>query len=193
MEKLKTAFELFDTYNQQDPNNIEWEGIIYPAEYFYAVQLHNWVRRLQPDASEPLLLASRSQHIGRWKMPREDYPMNRPGYLAWRKELSKFHAETAGRLMNEAGYDSEWIKAVQHIIRKENIKHDEDVQMMENALCLVFLEFQYEAFISKHDDEKLIRILKKSWNKMSEPGRHAALTLTYSEKGKELIEKALAG
>ena len=193
MSKQEKAFELFDAYNQQDQHQVTWQGTAYPAEYFYALQLYNWVTKLEPAAGEPLLLASRCQHIGRWKIPRSDFPMNKAGYLNWRTTLAKFHAETAGSLMKQAGYDDELINDVQYIILKKNIKADHEVQVMENALCLVFLEFQYNDFLSKHDDEKVIRIIQKSWKKMSQPGRDAALKLNYDGKGKWLIEKALKG
>jgi hypothetical protein len=193
MSKLEKAIELFDAYNQQDPHKIKWNGEEYAAEYFYALQLYNWVKKLQPNASEPLLLAARSQHIGRWQTPRTSYPDGKAGYLTWRKELAKFHAETAGKLMLQAGYTEDNIEVVKHIILKQNLKIADDVQAMENALCLLFLEFQYDDFLAKHeDDNMIIRILRKTWQKMSEPGRLAALDLTYSKRGKELIEKALS-
>jgi hypothetical protein len=193
MSKLEKAIELFDAYNQQDPHKIRWNGEEYAAEYFYALQLYNWVKKLQPNASEPLLLAARSQHIGRWQTPRTSYPDGKAGYLTWRKELAKFHAETAGKLMLQAGYTEDNIEVVKHIILKQNLKIADDVQAMENALCLLFLEFQYDDFLAKHeDDNMIIRILRKTWQKMSEPGRLAALDLTYSKRGKELIEKALS-
>jgi hypothetical protein len=194
MSKLEKAIELFDAYNQQDPHKIRWNGEEYAAEYFYALQLYNWVKKLQPNASEPLLLAARSQHIGRWQTPRTSYPDGKAGYLTWRKELAKFHAETAGKLMLQAGYTEDNIEVVKHIILKQNLKIADDVQAMENALCLLFLEFQYDDFLAKHeDDNMIIRILRKTWQKMSEPGRQAALHLNYSKRGKELIEKALSG
>jgi hypothetical protein len=192
MNKLEKAFALFDAYNQQDPVSLLWEGITYPSEYFYAIELYNWVLRLDPDAGEAVLLASRSQHIGRWAIPRESYPDGKTGYLNWRSDLAKFHAKTSGELMLEAGYDEAFIEGVQKIILKQKIKLDPEVQLMENALCLVFLQFQFEDFIRKHDDDKLINIIRKTWKKMSDPGRNAALTLEYSEKAKELIGKALA-
>ena len=191
MTKSDKAFALFDTFNQQDPNVIIKDGVSYPAEYFYALRLYDWVNKLDPDASEPLLLASRCQHIGRWKIPRSDYPMNKPGYYNWRTDLAKFHAETAATLMYEAGYDDGFVKAVQHILLKKDLKSDHDVQVMEDALCLVFLEYQYEDFLQHHDEEKVIRIVRKSWSKMSEAGRNAALQLSYSEKGKAFINSAL--
>jgi Domain of unknown function (DUF4202) len=192
MSKLDNAFEKFDSYNKEDPNKLVWNDIEYPAEYFYAIALYNWVRKLEPAASEALQLASRSQHIGRWKIPRASFPRNKAGYLNWRTTLARFHAETAGELMKEVDYDEETISTVKHIILKQNIKTDHEVQVMENALCLVFLEFQYKDFLSNHDEEKVIRIIRKSWNKMSQPGRDAALKLDYDIKGKALLESALS-
>ena len=192
MSKLDKAFKLFDEYNKQDPHIITWNGIDYPAEYFYALQLYNWVKKLAPNASETLLLASRAQHIGRWKISRDTYPSGKAGYYKWRTEVAKFHAEIVNQLMQQAGYNEGTIKKVQHIILKEDLRKDEEVQVMENALCLVFLEFQYEDFITKHDDESVIRILRKTWNKMTEPGRVAALSLTYHERGKNLIMQAIS-
>jgi hypothetical protein len=93
--------------------------------------------------------------------------------------------------MKEVGYDDGQIGALRSILLKEGLRTNSDMQTMENALCLVFLEFQYEDFLDLHDEEKMIRILKKSWGKMSEPGRQAALGLRFSEKGATLIGKAL--
>lgn len=191
MGNIDKAFEFFDAYNKQDPHVTTWEGVEYPTEYFYALQLYNCVKKLQPDAGEALLLASRAQHIGRWKIARDAYPKGKAGYFKWRTELAIFHAATARELMLEAGYNEEETKPVQHILLKEDLKRDDDVQTMENALCLVFLQFQYEGFISKHDDEMVIRILRKTWKKMSEPGRNAALTLTFTGRAKELLMNAL--
>jgi hypothetical protein len=188
---MDKAFELFDAINRQDPHKISVDSIDVPAEYYYALQLYNWVRRLAPEASESLLLASRCQHIGRWKIPRDQYPSGKAGYLKWRTDLAKFHAATAEELLTQAGYMEQEIAEVRHILLKENLKKDEDVQVMENALCLVFLEFQFEDFIARHDEEKVIRVLQKSWKKMSTPGRNAALALRYSSRAQALLNKAL--
>jgi hypothetical protein len=245
MNKMETAFALFDAYNRQDPHRLyregdgpveggpvkdgpvkkgpvgdelveggpakdgladelpvkegpvkgSWnereEGAGTPAEYFYARQLHRWVLKLQPDAGEALLLASRCQHIGRWEIPRSTYPPGKAGYFAWRTGLSKYHAEKAGQLLEEAGYDYGIRTQVQSLLLKEGLRTNPDMQIMENALCLVFLEYQYEDFLLLHPEEKIIRILKKTWAKMSQPGREAALGLSFSERGEELIRVAL--
>jgi hypothetical protein len=194
MTRLDKAFELFDAYNKQDPRSFSWEGVIEPQEYFFAVKLYNWVLKLDPNADEELLLASRSQHIGRWEIPREDYPEGREPYLKWRKHLALHHAAITARLMKDARYGDEAIDRVKQIILKQRIKVDADVQTMENALCLVFLELQYEEFRKKyvHDADKMINILRKSLLKMDGHGHRLALTLHYSADGLALINKAVS-
>jgi len=191
MSKLSAAFGQFDAYNQKDPHTFTWEGKSYPQEYFLAIKLYDWVKQLQPDANEELLLASRSQHIGRWEIPRNTYPDGREAYLKWRKDLALHHAEKATVMMEDAGYTPEQIARVRHILLKQKIKVDPDVQTMENALCLVFLQFQYEDFHPKYEADKVINILKKSLLKMDTHGHQFALTLPYSDQGMHYIQEAL--
>jgi hypothetical protein len=191
MTKMEQAFHLFDAYNQQDPSEVLWNGQHYPSEYFYAIKLYDWVKKLEPDASEPLLLASRCQHIGRWEIARKTYPEGRVGYLTWRNDLSKFHAKKATEILQSVEYEKDTIDRVNEIVLKKRLKTDSEVQTMENALCLVFLEFQYDDLIQKQPAEKMIDILQKTWAKMSSAGRQAASSLTFSTTGKLLLNKAL--
>lgn len=191
MNTLEKAFERYDAYNKQDPNTFVWERKTYPQEYFFAMQLHTWVLKLQPEASEELLLASRAQHIGRWEIPRETYPNGRVGYLTWRKDLATFHARKATEILSELGYSEDQIQKVEQIVLKKRLKADPEVQTMENALCLVFLQFQYEDFHSKHEPEKVIQILKKSLLKMDAHGHAFALQLPYTHKGLQYLNEAL--
>ncbi len=192
MTRIDNAFSLFDAYNHTDPHTLQYEGTEYPVELFYAIQLHKWVLALEPDAPEKLVLASRAQHIGRWTVPRNSYPEGKAGYYKWRTDLAGFHATKAGELMKEAGYNEEEIQDVQQIILKKNLKSDAEVQTMEDALCLVFLEFQFEEFMHKHPEEKVIDIVRKTWGKMSEKGQKTALGLSFSEEAAGVIGKALA-
>lgn len=191
-EKLNRAFQAFDDYNSTDPNEFRWEGQAYPREFFLSLKLHDWVKKLSPYASDPLLLASRSQHIGRWEIPRDEYPRDREGYLKWRKALSLLHADKAGHILENIGYPIDTIERVQHIILKRKLKADKEVQVMENALCLVFLQFQYEDFLSEHSD-KIIGILRKTLRKMDTDGHKHAMTLEYSPRGRDYLEQALSG
>ena len=191
MNKLNLAFEKYDNYNRQDPTSYTYKNEIYPQEYFLAMKLYEWVLKLDPNASEELLLASRSQHIGRWKVARAQYPEGRVGYLDWRRDLAKFHADKSSAILQEIGYNQIQIDRVRHLILKKKIKVDPEVQLLENALCLVFLEFQYEDFFPKHEPEKIVNILRKSLLKMDKTGHEQALTIHYSKEGFDHIKRAL--
>lgn len=191
MKKIEIAFEKFDQYNLQDPNLFIWEGLSSPREYFLSLKLYDWVIQLAPDAGEELLLASRSQHIGRWEIRRNSYPAGREAYLQWRRDLALYHAEKAAALLSASGYAAETISRVQQIILKKKIKVDAEVQVMENALCLVFLQYQYEDFHPGYEEEKVVNILRKSLLKMDGNGHAFALKLNFSEKGLYYVKEAL--
>src|SRR5690606_41391653 len=139
--KLNKAFSLFDAYNRRDPTVFKIDGHVEPSTYFYTVKLYDWVKKLDPEASEALLLASRSQHIGRWEVPRSTYPEGRVGYLQWRSDLSTFHAQKAAYILNIVVYDEDTIDCVQIIILQEKLKIDVEIQTIDNVLVLVFLVF----------------------------------------------------
>jgi hypothetical protein len=186
-EKFAAAIRRFDAENSRDPNQENGR----PRELLYAERLTNWVLKLCPDASEVLRLAARCQHICRWESPRENYPMTRPGYLKWRADLKKFHAEKSGAILREVGYDDDTIRHVQDLNLKKNFPADAEVRVLEDALCLVFLEFQFTALAAKSDDEKMINALRKSWEKMTEAARTEALKLSFGAREKNLIGRAL--
>lgn len=187
-EHFEAAIRRFDEENARDPNLENGR----PRELLYAERLTHWVLRLSPNASEPLRLAARCQHLCRWEIPRGDYPMTRPGYLKWRADLKKFHAQRAGEILRETGCDEETVRRVQDLNLKKNFPADAECRVLEDALCLVFLEFQLAALAAKTADDKMVNALKKSWEKMTESARAEALKLNYSEREKALIQKALA-
>ena len=187
-EKFQAAIRRFDGENSRDPNRENSR----PRELLYAERLTAWVLRLCPDASEALRLAARCQHICRWESPRDKYPMTRAGYLKWRADLKKFHAEKSGAILREVGYPEDLVRRVQDLNLKKNFPADPEVRVLEDALCLVFLEFQFAALAAKSDDEKMINALRKSWEKMTDAARAEALKLSYGEREKSLIQRALA-
>lgn len=191
MTKFEHAISLFDSYNSNSPETVLRGGATYPAEYFYALKLHEWVLKLAPNAGEALLLASHCQHIGRWEIQRSVYPDGRMGYLEWRSALLKFHADTASALLRSISYDEEIIEQVREIVLKKHLRTAPDAQTIEDALCLVFLEFQFDDLIAKQSEDKMMGILKKTWAKMSQQGKEQALKLRFSLSGKELINQAL--
>ncbi|WP_298547755.1 DUF4202 domain-containing protein [uncultured Aquimarina sp.] len=190
--KLAAAFSFFDKANAKDPNKEIVKGESIPKELIYGQRMSQSLNNYTSEASEALQLAARAQHLCRWEIPRNNYPMDRVGYLKWREELKKFHAEKASGILQEVGYDKETIDRVSFLIQKKKLKKDEDTQILEDVICLVFLEFYYSEFYEKHSSEKVIDILQKTWRKMSEKGHQAALKLSYTEKGLDMIKQAIA-
>jgi len=189
--KFQLALQKFDSANAEDPNQEIVNGVAQPHEWIDAQRLHEWVLKLCPNASEELQLASRCQHIQRWKIPRQAYPKNRAGYLQWRAELKKFHAETAGELLRQAGYGAETVHRVQALNLKKNFPSDPEAQSLEDALCLTFLEFEFVGFSEHTEEDKMIGILQKTWKKMSDLARQEASELNFDENRSRLLKKAL--
>jgi len=191
-EKFITAVRLFDKANGNDPNTESYKGKDYPKELLYAMRMTDKLHQFEPNASEAVQLAVRCQHICRWEIPRDSYEMNRNGYLIWRRELKKFHAIKASEILYAVGYDEALINKVSFLLEKKQLKRNSDTQLLEDIICLVFLEFYFEKFSEKYSEQKLIDIVKKTWMKMSEKGRKSALNLNYSKKPKEIILKAIS-
>lgn len=189
--RFERAIARFDELNSADPHQEVVDGVSHPRELVYARRLTEKVLQLDPAASEPLRLAARCQHLRRWEIPRSDFPMDRPGYLKWRAQLKRFHAEQAGEALREAGYDTASIEQVQSLNLKQRPGADADAQTLEDALCLVFLEHQLTALADKTAEDKVINALRKSWAKMSPKGRAAALALEYPARETALIKAAL--
>lgn len=190
--KFNQAISLIDQANKKDPNKEVYQGVTYAKEYIYGVRMSNRLDVFMPDAPESLKLAARCQHICRWEIPRDRYPMDRVGYLTWRNDLKKLHAQKASDILTSVGYDDELVEEVQFMLLKKQLKKNELTQALEDVICLVFLEFYFDEFAEKHSEEKIIDIIQKTWAKMSEKGHEAALQLPFSASGLALVQKALA-
>ncbi len=192
LTRLDATLTAFDEANLQDPNTEMVDGQPVAKEWLYAQRMSAQLHKFCDAPSEALQLATRSQHICRWKIPRNEYPMDRSGYKKWRLDLAQMHGEIAGEIMAAQGYDESIITRVKDLLLKRSLKRDEEVQALEDVICLVFIEFYLEDFASKHDEAKLIDIIRKTWNKMSAKGHEAALKLPLSHAMLALVTKALS-
>jgi len=193
-DRFQRAIALFDAANAEDPNQDQGQ----PKELLYARRMTEMLDRFAPAAPEAVQLAVRAQHIQRWKVPRSGYPMTKEGYYAWRTGLYKFHAETAGELMKQAGYDEAMIERVKAAVGKRGIKVNPETQMLEDVTDLVFIEHYMLGFAGQHADyseEKWLEIIRKTWKKMSDDAHAFALSgkLKLPEPLVPLITKAVTG
>lgn len=190
-ERFNKALTEIDREHSKDPNKEEFRGKKHPKELLYAQRMTDWLVKIEPKASEALQLAARSQHICRWTKPREAFPMDRKGYLRWRTELKNFHASKASDILEACGYDSSTMDRVKALILKKNMKSDSESQLLEDVVCLVFLEYYFQDFSKKHSHEKVMGIVQKTWRKMSEKGRDLALNLDLPPTSRGLIQQAM--
>lgn len=167
MTRLDTVLAAIDLANAADPTETDGQ----PAALLYGQRMSAELDRLFPGAGDPLRIAARGQHVERWILKRGDYPEGRTGYLTWRRDLARHHAERVGGLMAEAGYPEEDIAAAGRMLRKEGLKRDPDVQALEDVICFVFLKWYFAPFAAKHAEDKVLDIVGKTARKMSDDGR----------------------
>ncbi|MCR5887317.1 DUF4202 domain-containing protein [Hymenobacter sp. J193] len=191
--RFAAALEKFDALNAEDPNqDTDAEGRVWPKELLYGQRMSAGLAQVAHGAPEPVQLAARCQHIRRWAIPRQDFPLDRAGYHRWRNTLKQYHAEVAGQVLAEAGYEEATITRVQALLQKKELAHDADVQLLEDVICLVFLEHYFLAFARQHPEEKVIDIVQKTWRKMTPQGHALALKLPLPAEAQALVAKALA-
>lgn len=190
--RFETAIALIDKANSEDVNTYEVAGMDYPKELLYSQRMTRTLLQFDPNASKAVQIAARAQHICRWKVARNEYPMDRVGYLKWRESLKKMHADLTGEILKEVGFDDEFTDRVKAIILKKLIKKNKESQALEDVICLVFLDYYFDEFAAKHADEKIIDILQKTWKKMSPEGHEAALKINFSEKSLALVKEAIS-
>ncbi|WP_405297017.1 DUF4202 domain-containing protein [Algibacter sp. Ld11] len=190
--RFETAIALIDKKNAEDINTYSVSGMEYPKELLYSQRMSRTLLQFDPNASKALQIAARAQHICRWKIARNEYPMDRVGYLKWRQDLKQMHAELTADILAEVGYNDEFIDRVKAIVLKKLIKKNKESQTIEDVICLVFLDFYFDEFAAKHSDEKIIDILQKTWKKMSDEGHAEALKIKFSEKSLALVKQAIS-
>ncbi len=191
--RCRKVLDAIDALNAQDPTRIEHGGELVAKEPLHAALMTRWLERLEPEPDEVQRIAARGHHVQRWRRPRADYPVGRRGYLRWRSDAKRFHADVVAALMEDVGYDESATQRTSSIIRKEGLGRDPWVQVHEDALCLVFLDTQLEPTATRLGDDEMIRVLERTIPKMSPAGLAAAAELDLGPKGRVLLERALAG
>jgi len=186
-EQFKKAVARFDAYNSNDPHNEEVNGKTYPKELLYSMRMSEWLDRFNPGSAEYLKLAARCQHIGRWEIPRDSYPMDRKGYLQWRNTLKFHHAKIADEILTACNYDTDIIEKVKFLLLKKELNKNADTQTLEDVICLVFIQYYLDEFAAKHEDEKVVDILRKTMKKMSGKAIEEVSRISIPERTSRLI------
>jgi hypothetical protein len=190
-DRFEKAITTFDAYNLNDPYLEEFEGKNVSRELLYAQRMSNRMDNFYPAAPEYLKLAAHCQHIGRWEIPRDGYAPDRKGYLQWRNALKSHHAKLAEQILQSCRYDSETIEKIKFLLLKKELFTNPDTQVLEDVVCLVFIEYYLEDFAAKHPPQKVVDILQKTLKKMSPGAIEEAGKISVSERIKLLLHQAL--
>lgn len=195
--RLQCALEAIDRANQADPNEERFGDESLPKEYAYSLHMTRWLFELEAEPSERMQIACRAQHIERWTMPRKDYAEGRKAYYQWRQACGRMHGRRAADIMADCGYPPEEFERVETILTKRELRQDADTQLLEDVACMVFLERYFAEFYEQkadYDREKWLRIVRRTWGKMSPRGHEAALKLAEGMPAHllELLQEALA-
>jgi hypothetical protein len=189
-DRFTRAIAAFDEYHTRDPNTETADGRVYAKELLYALRMTDRLARFSQTASEAAKLAARCQHIGRWELPRDAYPMDKKGYLQWRNEEKMRHASLAEKLLSDCGYDPETISKVKVILLKKELHTNAETQLIEDVACLVFIEHYLGEFAAKHDDDKVIDILRKTLRKMSAAAQTSVTEMLLDPRIQLLVQRA---
>ena len=192
MDAYAQARELIDAAHAADPKRAP-DGRA--AELVYAERMEAWVARAAENVTPLLRLAARCQHLERWSVPRDSYPLDKPGYHAWRRSLYVKQAERAKALLLQAGVPAAEAADVATWVSKTALKTNPGTQALEDAACLVFLENEISAFAAQHAEyprEKFVDIIRKTWKKISPRGQALAQTLVLPPGIAALVQEAVA-
>ena len=190
-DQFEKALTTFDAYNLNDPHQEEFEGKLVSKEVLYGQRMSARLSDFYPSAPEYLRLAAHCQHIGRWEIPRESYPMDKKGYLQWRNVLKTHHAKLAEQILQSCRYDAETIEKVKFLLLKKELFTNPDTKALEDVICLVFIEHYLDEFAAKHEPQKVVDILQKTLRKMSPRAIDEAARIPVSDRIKILIHQAL--
>lgn len=193
---MPTAFnqtlDAIDALHAEDPRTTTLaDGTLIPQELAYAQRMSDWLDRVHDAPDDVLRLAVRAQHLQRWLVKREEYPEGRVGYLTWRRDQGVRAGTTTAQLMQDAGYSVEQANRAAAIIGKKGLGRDPDVQALEDCACLVFLENYFADFARKIEHDHMVRIVQKTWRKMSPRAHELALKLPMSDASAALVKEAL--
>jgi hypothetical protein len=185
---VAAAIDAIDAANSADPNR--WNGE--PLALAQGRLAHEWILRLDPAPSAPLQLAARAHHLRRWAVPRSTYPAGRSGYLRWRRDQKQRHATDLRQILDAAAVPPILRERAATIVAKVGLGSDPEVQLFEDAVCLTFIETQFDATADRLDHERMVDVVAKTLRKMSEHGRRAVRTIALDERAQTIVGEALA-
>ncbi|MFN8019380.1 MAG: DUF4202 domain-containing protein [Acidimicrobiales bacterium] len=190
--RYASAVAAIDAANAEDPNVVVVDGVARPKELLHAEVVERWVRTLDPSATDLQLLAARAHHLRRWVVPRSDYPAGRAGYLRWRTDHKARQADEVATIVRSAGYGPEDVARVAALVGKRTPKGDAAGQVHEDALCLAFVELQFDDVVAQLGHDHAVSVVRKTLRKMSPDAIARAAAMPLSPASAAVLVDAVA-
>ncbi len=132
----------------------EWVCVYYEQGARYLLQTEAWLQRLQPEASEELLLAALTHDMER-AFPGPDSPSLDPKQGVDNPTYNIAHSERSARIvcsyLREQGASQESIEQIARLIRAHEYGGDSDENLVQAADSLSFLEVNVDVFLGWMD------------------------------------------
>lgn len=186
-------FDAIDRANALDPNLVPWEGSLHPRAQLQGVLASYWLSKLAASPAMAVQIAARGHHLERWVIPRDSYPDGRAGYLRWRAQLKKHHAEALQRVLTPLGAEADMLARAQELVQRIGLGSDPEAQLIEDVACLVFIETDFEALSARLDHGKLVNAVQKTVKKMSAHSIALSRETRLSASARAALADALGG
>eukprot|EP00775_Hariotina_reticulata_P002487 gene2487-2790_t len=170
--KLDKAIALIDAANSEDPSRVQVDGESAPYRVAYSRWLTDWVKRVDPKASDELLILARGKSIQSWKLSdikRDDYAPNTPGQRQWEVDRKKWLAQRLLDVVKEAGYDESTQLLIEDVMMSRNLPDPRDIRKYD--LIGVFGMVNYRTLaavcmLQTLDDAEALLFLEKNFEEM---------------------------
>lgn len=181
------AFVRIDESNSQDPNQIAGR----PRALVQGELASAWAERLVDTPDDSVAVACRAHHLERWVIERSSYPEGRAGYLRWRRDNKAHQARKTLELLDGI-YDEPTLQRIADLLLRKGLGADPEVQVVEDAACLVFLDTQFDDMVERLDHEHLVGVVAKTLKKMSASAIELAGEVSLSARATEVLSDAIS-
>lgn len=185
------AIIAIEQIHSKDITQEQHNGSLIPAEFLYGKRMLKTLELVSPESSYAMKLAVQCQHLQRWGVPRSSYTYDRRGYHEWRREVMKYQLEQTINLLSSISIDEIDIKWIAQVINAQENKADSNGLIIMDTACLVFLKWYMEPFAKKHESEKVLDILKKTFRKMSTDAQNLISKLDLPESSLQVLNQAI--
>jgi hypothetical protein len=154
-----------------------------PEDYRHALNVRDWVRRLEPDAGTALQLAALCHDIERAfperKVLRDDYA----SYDDFKRAHASNSARITRELLLEHSLDKELVERVCFLVRHHEFGYDGDpeVTVLKDADSLSFFDVNVLHYLQREGEAETLRRMRWGYRRLSDTGKQFLADFRYRD------------